>query len=192
MIRLFVGLTLPEEVRRALAGLRRPMSGTRWVAPENLHLTLRFFGEATLDMASAIDEVLVELDAESFDLEIRSVGQFGTARSVKVLWAGVAPEPALVRLAAKIDRAVQRVGAAPREGHFHPHITLARLKYPPADRVADFLGAEIGLSVAPFPVESFSLFSSTLAPDGAVYRQEADYRLSVFDDLTLQSGEGSG
>ena len=52
-MRLFVALTLPEDVRMRLAGLTNGLPGARWVKPENLHLTLRFLGE--LDNLAAAD-----------------------------------------------------------------------------------------------------------------------------------------
>ncbi|MCZ6763964.1 MAG: RNA 2',3'-cyclic phosphodiesterase [Alphaproteobacteria bacterium] len=178
MLRLFIGLELPEAVRLALAALRRPMAGTRWVAPENLHLTLRFLGELDGPVAREVDEVLEGLVADAFDLEIRAVGQFGSARGSKLLWAGLAPNDQLARLAGAVDRALQRVDeVALRDAAFHAHITLARLKAPPADRVAEFLAAGASLRIPPVRVETFTLFSSRLTPDGAQYRAEADYRL---------------
>ena len=61
MMRLFVALTLPEEIREALAALENGLPGVRWVPEENLHLTLRFIGEVDGGLAHDIDEGLVLL-----------------------------------------------------------------------------------------------------------------------------------
>lgn len=180
MIRLFVGVSLPKAQRNALASLRRPMAGTRWVAPENLHLTLRFAGEVDEACARDIDEALLDLREACFDVEIRSVGSFGTRARARTLWAGTAADDALARLAARIDRALGAIeGVDPRAARFHSHITLARLKFAPADQVASFLSGEVGLALPPFTVEAFTLYSSKLTPEGARYRAEADYPLGA-------------
>lgn len=180
MLRLFVGLELPEETRQTLASLRRSMAGTRWVAAENLHLTLRFVGEVDADRAADIDDALLGLRADAFELNIRSVGEFGSARESRILWAGVAPCAKLDRLAAKIDGLLDsRTDISRRAERFHPHITLARLRGAPADRVADFLSAEARLAPASITIEAVALFSSRLTLQGAVYRVEAEYPLSL-------------
>ncbi len=45
MIRLFVALSFPEEIRQSLAALCAGVPGARWVNPDQFHLTLRFIGE---------------------------------------------------------------------------------------------------------------------------------------------------
>jgi 2'-5' RNA ligase len=44
-MRLFVAIDLPWPLRDRLAGLATGIMGARWMARENLHLTLRFIGE---------------------------------------------------------------------------------------------------------------------------------------------------
>ena len=45
MLRLFVGLALPEGVIARLAMLCSGLPGASWVEPANMHITLRFIGE---------------------------------------------------------------------------------------------------------------------------------------------------
>jgi 2'-5' RNA ligase len=45
MMRLFVGIGVPEGLAIRLGILQTGQPGARWVAPESLHLTLRFIGE---------------------------------------------------------------------------------------------------------------------------------------------------
>ncbi len=180
MLRLFVGLVLPEEIRRPLAELRRAMAGTRWITPDNLHLTLRFIGEVDVGQAADIDDALLGLRENCFDLQIHSVGQFGSSQGPRILWAGIAPCAELVRLAHEIDRLLEtQTDIARRAERFRPHITLARLRDAPAGRVAEFLAAEAEFAPPLIRIETVALFSSRLAPDGAGYRLEAEYPLRL-------------
>jgi len=77
----------------------------------------------------------------------------------------------------KIDAALIRVGIAPDERAYLPHITLARLKRS-SGPVGNLLEQSGGLASAPFAVDSFALFESTLTPEGAVYSIVERYRLA--------------
>jgi 2'-5' RNA ligase len=46
MLRLFVGIEFPPELKLHLSMLETVIPGARWVDPGNFHLTLRFIGEA--------------------------------------------------------------------------------------------------------------------------------------------------
>jgi 2'-5' RNA ligase len=96
-----------------------------------------------------------------------------------VLWAGIEPSRALLGLQAAIEGAVQRVGLAPSDKPFHPHVTLARLKAPPRGEVERALEALKRLSFEPFRVRSFRLYSSVLSDSGAVHEVEREIALEA-------------
>jgi len=66
MIRLFVGIALPPELRLRLSLLAGGVPGARWVDPGNLHLTLRFIGEVDEGVAGDIDDALARIKAPRF------------------------------------------------------------------------------------------------------------------------------
>ena len=89
MVRLFVGVELPEDVRERVAALCAGVPGARWVPPENLHLTLRFIGEVDGGEADDIYHALSAVRPRSFDITLSGVGHFGSSSEVKSLWVGV-------------------------------------------------------------------------------------------------------
>lgn len=178
MYRLFVGLSLPRTVRSRLAGLGGGLPGARWVAPENLHLTLRFVGEVGRDDALDIHQALGRVRAEPFDLTISGLGAFETGSKVRVLWAGVAREPRLLALQDRVDSALTRAGVAIDRRKFKPHITLARFRNGGSQRVGGFIEANNPLAMGPVPVPGFTLFRSFLGHEGAHYEALADYDLT--------------
>ncbi len=178
MIRLFVALELQQFVRQRLAGLTWPMAGARWVASENLHLTLRFIGDVDEAQADDIDDGLRRIRFDRFVLALEGAGQFGSSRGAQTLWAGVGgAEMELARLQAKIERAVVGAGVAPERRKFHPHVTLARLRRAKIAKASEFVAAHAGLALGPIPVESFALMSSHLGRGGADYTTEVRYQL---------------
>lgn len=177
MIRLFVGLALPEATRFRLSGLAGGVPGARWVAPENLHVTLKFIGEVDNGLAEDIDIALASVECEPFELELSGVGFFGQASKARILWGGLVPNDALNRLYGRIETALEAIGIARETRNFAPHVTLARLKKAPAGRLETFVAEHDGFTDGPVEISAFTLFSSYLASTGAVYTPEAVYPL---------------
>ena len=178
MIRLFVALEIPEAVKDRLATLGGGVPGARWMSEDQLHLTLRFIGDVADNVAHDIDDTLVGLRAPGFNLELAGVGEFG-GKNPRALWAGVRANDALLHLQRKIETALQRIGLPAEERKFTPHVTLARLKAAPREKVAAFLAHHSLFSSAQFPVHQFVLFSSHLGSGGSVYHAERIYPLTI-------------
>jgi RNA 2',3'-cyclic 3'-phosphodiesterase len=175
-MRLFVALSIPDDVAMGLSLLQAGVPGARWSSREQLHLTLRFIGEVDGRDASAIDDALSAIDAPRFTLALKGVGEFG-GKNPHALWAGVRDADNVKFLQRKIETAIQRVGFPAEERKFAPHVTLASLRASPRGRVMDFLTDHALYSSPPFEVNGFILYSSHLTPNGSIYRAERAYRL---------------
>lgn len=176
MPRLFVAIDLPGNVREELVGLRKDLPGGRWVAGDQLHLTLRFIGDVEAQQQRDIDAALRHVREEPFSLTLRQVGHFG--RPGRVLWVGMDPSPRLLALQREVEAALVRAGVPPEERPFSPHITLARLKGTPHHLLAPYEEEHRRFAATPFPVAEFHLYSSTLTPSGALHRREGTYQLT--------------
>ena len=176
-MRLFVAIALPEDLRSRLSDLCAGLPGARWVAPQNLHLTLRFIGEVDGHEAEEIDAALSGIASQRFALSLSGVGQFGDRRNLRAVWVGVERNELLLRLQAKVEQALQRAGLPPEKRKFKPHITLARFKSHPGTRLEGYFAEHAVFRAPPFEVASFTLFSSYLAQEGAIYTAEAVYPL---------------
>ena len=177
MIRLFVGLSLPEAVQPRLDALCNGVPGARWVAPESRHMTLRFIGDVAESVTSDVDDALREIEAPAFMLTLDGVGQFGSKGQARMLWVGAERDERLLRLAAKVESAVVRAGLEPEGRKFIPHVTLARLKDVREFQLGPYLADHALFRAGPFPVDRFVLFSSFLSRNGAIYTPEAEYPL---------------
>jgi 2'-5' RNA ligase len=178
MIRLFVGLELPEAVADRLAVLAGGIPGARWVEARNLHVTLRFLGEIEEGLAAELDEALAALAEPGFALALDGFGAFGGRRRLHTLWAGVERVPLLVHLRDKVETVVVRLGLPSEARKFSPHVTLARLRDTPSGRVHDFIAGTSPFHLGPWPVDHFTLFRSHLSRGGAEYERLENYPLT--------------
>ena len=178
MIRLFVGIEIPEELRRRMAMLATPIDGARWVPEENLHITLRFIGEVPEDVAEDLAEALHDVKVPPFSVSIAGAGHFESRKRVRTLWLDVEKNEALQALHDRIDSRLVRSGLAPEGRRYKPHVTLARLNEARPATVRDWLASNGMFRAVPFPVDRFVLFSSHLGRNGSIYTPEVEFPLS--------------
>jgi len=175
MLRLFVAIRPPEPIRALLIDTMQGVPGLRWQDDEQLHLTLRFVGEAERPIAEDLALALSKVRIDRFAIRVAGVGRF-EQRGRGALWAGAEPRAPLAALAAKVERVCVGVGLAAERRAFHPHITLARWGRGPAVSLDPFLARHAALVSEPFTVDAFHLYQSHLGRDGAHYEMIADYR----------------
>ena len=178
-MRLFVALDLPHSMRERLAWMAGGLPGARWVPPENYHVTLRFIGELPGFRAEEVDHALAGLRAPGFTIELAGVGTFEKGGRVTSLWAGVTRNPQLDHLQSKIETALQRAGLDRERRRFAPHVTLARTDGVPEAKVAEWVASHNLFRSQPVVVEHFTLFSSRLGKEQAVYTAEVEYGLAL-------------
>ena len=198
-MRTFIAIELPESVQQAIEARRSRLAATlreagvtqglRWVAPEKIHLTLRFLGDTTPAQRHTLHEQLSALAAHHapFALTVAQLGCFPNLRRPSVIWLGVDGDgAALHALQSETERAAQTAGFHAESRAFSPHLTLARVdRTLPADSVRALSTALAQLdpgadatAVASFAVTSFVHMQSVLKPTGAEYTVLARYALT--------------
>src|SRR5579871_2469477 len=176
MPRLFTGIEIPRDIGDRLALLRGGLPGARWIDQENYHLTLRFIGDVDMDVADEVAAELGRVRRAGFSLRLDGVGSLGTRKPHAVV-ARIGPSPALAELQAEHERILQRIGLAPEQRKYTPHVTLARLKGASGRDIAEYLSVRGAFLAGPFNVERFVLFSSRNSVGGGPYIVEEAYPL---------------
>ncbi len=177
---LFAALAIPDEIADRLIALQKGVPHAKWRPRENLHITLRYFGEVTEPVADEIDSALDALAAPNapFEVKLKSAGSFGGA-DPHAVWISVEGSAPLTKLAADCERAARRAGLKAEPRKFAPHVTLAYL--PGGTEVARVQAFESRLGLfetPPFLVDRFGLYASfTRKSAPNLYRLEADYVL---------------
>ncbi len=180
-LRLFAALALPDDVADGLMALMKGVPGAKWRPRDNLHLTLRFFGEVSEPVADELDAALDEIASgfAPFELKLKAAGAFGKD-DPHTLWAGVGESAALKKLAADCERAARRVGLKAETRKFSPHVTLAYAGAAELAQVQSFVQRH-GLFASPaFSIGSVGLYSSWVRKSApSLYRLEAEYPFLV-------------
>ena len=177
MYRLFVGLSLPEAIRDQLSFLQHGLPSARWIDPENYHLTLRFIGEVDRHTAADIDGTLQRIDTPAFEFCLSGLDVFGQSRKARALYSRADSAAELFHLQGKIESAVVRAGQPPEPRKFSPHVSLARFRTTPPDRIQSFVERNGLFRAGPVAVDRFILFESHMGKGGSVYEELADYPL---------------
>lgn len=161
MARLFLAVWPPADVLERLAAIPRPVQpGVRWVPSENLHLTLRFLGEADPE---AVEAALAERQLPAAEVTLGPVvSRLG--RNVVVI-----PASGLDELATVVGDATAAIGRPPDPRPFAGHLTLARLKQRSA------CGSAGTPFRATFPVNEVALVESTPTGRGVGYTTRSRY-----------------
>lgn len=182
MIRLFVGLDLPTEIKEQLCQLQKGLPSALWRPADKMHLTLRFIGN--LDNAIA-DEVLKELRYirfPAFHYSLKGIGYFEKSGIPHHIWAGVDEDKAIRELQQKVDSAVKRAGAGQEDKFkFTPHITLGKLFGADRDEVFKYIQQNNLFHSTTFQATSFTLYQSIAREngEGKYYKEIEEYPLML-------------
>jgi 2'-5' RNA ligase len=179
-VRLFVALEIPAAVRENLATLMKELSAlekqssgkkARWVRRENLHLTLKFIGEA---VPNKLDQIVAALSLVQSDqpaeLQFRGLGFFPDEKRPRVLWAGIDASPNLAAIVGDIEQQLELLGFPREKRAFTPHLTLARLEPPGiSERLRAAVRENGERDFGAMRAGEFHLIESKLKPSGAEY-----------------------
>lgn len=163
-----------------LAKRQRDVPCIRWVSPETLHVTLKFYGEIQLDMIEELKKHLAGIKQKGpFEMSIDGVNGFPTLAAPNTIWTGVKTDMhRLMKTVQDIEHASLRVGVDRNRRELRPHITLGRRNIlTPLDVAVTELLRKDPPRVEPWIVETITLTKSELFPDGPKYSQLGIYKI---------------
>lgn len=187
----FVAVHVPAEPPLAalLDELGRLRADLKPVEPGQLHFTLSFLGSVPDDAQPALAAGMLEgaRGVQPFDVALRGVGAFPSARRPRVVWAGVRDPKPLVELALRMREALAKAGFEGDDKDFRAHLTLARVKGERGprragspgpsplgvDEIVRFLAIHGQDELPTIRVHETQLYKSTLGPKGPSYESLA-------------------
>lgn len=185
MIRSFIAIALPGELKLALSGLQRRFKSAgsppvKWVEPGNIHLTLKFLGD--VDVAD-IAKITAALEAAvrgvaRFNIEAGGLGVFPSMNRIQVIWVGLSGDlEKLGQLQKSIEENLKPLGFPAENRPFSPHLTLARVRdytRPEERQTLGKLFSATGFETKyKIEVAAVNLMKSQLTPHGPIYTKLA-------------------
>jgi len=146
----------------------------KWVEPENMHLTLKFFGETDEKKIPAISLALQTAGSQSkpITLKIANTGIFGSRYDPKVIWFGIMKNPELDRLAKNVFNELQKCGWEPDRQNFVPHLTIGRIREIEDKHLFQkIISNYIALEIQEEKVVEIMLYESILRREGPLYSE---------------------
>jgi len=170
-MRCFIAIDFPEEIKSELIRVQellpKELAKFRLTGKEQLHLTIKFIGEVQPEKVARVKEILKKIRFKPFRGALSEIGVFPSGNYIRVVWAGLKPEGGFIELQQKIEKALEE--EFKKEKNFHPHITLARVKF--VEDTKEFIEKikKIKMEGKEFAVEDFKLKKSTPTGRGSVY-----------------------
>jgi len=187
LIRSFLAIELPKPILRKIeevqGDLKLTHADVRWVNPEKIHLTLKFFGNIEESRIDAIFKAIEEpiQNNPPFFLNVRGVGAFPQMRNPRVIWMGlVNGKEVLVSLQKQIEIQLEKIGFQPEDRPFHPHLTLGRTRSSRGkEELVGKMEKHRDEEFGDFQIERVVLFKSDLRPTGPVYTPLREIKLGT-------------
>lgn len=188
-MRVFLALPVDSSWAQSASGLvarlRSASPPASWTRPESWHVTLQFLGEIEPEHANRFADALDRAASGLAGGSLSSAGSLflPAASRPRVLGVGFSsssPAYGVTReLAAAAENAAHRLGVAPENRPFRPHVTLARLRQPwPHAAVEACRSALDGWAFPDWSVRACVLYQSRLSPSGAVHTPIREWSLA--------------
>ena len=183
-VRSFLAIELDEDLVPKILDVQKEFKKTnaniKYVPSQNMHFTLKFFGNIDLDMVEDISAAVLKVikDYSSFDLNIKKCGCFPNRNVIKVIWLGLDEGSPIKDLQRDLDKEFKKLGIK-KERNFISHLTIGRVKSPKEKKeIRNTIEKLENIEIGPMTVSKICLKKSTLTPQGPIYEDIKVFELN--------------
>lgn len=181
-LRTFLAIEIDNALIPKIINLQNEFKETnaniKYVSPENMHFTLKFFGEVDLDKLEAIKEVINKVIKKhnTFNLNIKGCGNFPKPNIIKVIWIGIEKSEFMINLQKDLDKEFKKIGFR-KEKNFISHLTIGRPRnQKEKEALKNIIKINKEIEIGTMKVNKIHLKKSTLTPRGPIYED-----ITIFD-----------
>ena len=183
-VRSFLAIELKKDLVPKILDVQKEFKKTnanvKYVPPENMHFTLKFFGNVDEEMIEDISDSVEKVikNYSSFDLNIKKCGCFPNKNVIKVLWLGLEEGSPIKSLQKDLDNEFEKLGFK-KERNFISHLTIGRVKSPKNKKeIRNTIEKLENIEIGHMTVSKICLKKSTLTPQGPVYEDIKVFKLN--------------
>lgn len=181
MIRLFVALLIPDEVKSIVFdhcnSAIQNSSDYKWEEEDKIHLTLKFIGEVKVELLPKItNEIEFVENFSSFNCSISKFDFFYRFKEAKILWCNLDTDDSIISLVDELNVRLKKFNIESETRKFKGHLTLMRVKRKVSE---EFIKSfkEYKFSPVKFTANEIALVQSILKPTGSEYKVLKIYEL---------------
>ena len=180
-IRSFLAIDLDDDfkpkINKIIKEFKKIDANIKFVDLNNLHFTLKFFGDIDTEGIDLISDRIEKVVNEPFNIKITGCGAFPNNNHIKVIWIGVESDELLVQLHDKLDKEFAAIGFD-KDKKFSTHLTIGRMKSAKGkNQVKDVIEEFENVEIGEMNVSDIAFKKSTLKPSGPVYENLKTYDL---------------
>ncbi len=181
-LRAFLAIDVDEDLKakmyKIIKQFKKIDANIKYVDLENLHLTLKFFGDIDTEgidlLSSKIESVVSNFD--NFTVKIKGCGAFPNTKRIKVIWLGIDEDEIVKKLHDELDKEFVKLGFD-KDKKFSSHLTIGRMRNAKGkDKVKSTIEEFSEVEIGEMTVDKIVLKKSTLTPHGPIYED-----LEIFD-----------
>lgn len=178
-IRAFVALKLPESIISSIKRIQEELKlyrfPVRWVRPEKIHLTIKFFGGIAESDLKNIGAAMNNCAGSyaPLSLSAKGVGVFPSITRPRIIWTGISGEASLLfAIRNDLENRFEETGFKKEDRPFKGHLTLGRFRErTDSGKLIEALRKFQGFESEIFVAGKLYLYKSDLEPEGPVYTE---------------------
>jgi len=178
-MRAFIAVRIPENIlssiRNVQEDLKKCRFPARWVRPENIHLTLKFFGNIDETDMESVVAAMKEYAGGALPMKLsaKGIGVFPSISRPRVIWVGLSGQAsALLSFQAGLEKTLEKSGFKKEERSFKGHLTIGRFKDKVSgEKLIEAIGKHKDFIAGDFEAGEMILYKSDLLPGGPVYTE---------------------
>ncbi|GAB6056196.1 RNA 2',3'-cyclic phosphodiesterase [Methanobacterium movens] len=183
VIRTFLAADIDKSLNAGIVDVQEKLKSVeapvKFVESENLHFTLKFFGDISKDKINEISSVTEEKlkNHDPFSISIEGMGVFPSLRYIRVLWIGTKDTDSFSSMQKDLDDEFIKMGFS-KERSYLPHLTIGRLKGSAnkellVEKIEELKEVKIGN----MKIDQLVLKKSELTPEGPIYTNLEVFKL---------------